>query len=328
MLKIIKLRTMKRVFKIITIFSIVAIGKAYSANDRILSVETETIDVNNEIWNFIKISDTTSGPLYRFYGDSLITELSEGTRQWYSVRKDSVFYLGSETRFHKNHTQEPLPTSAFGNIWLAGMDTTFIVGHYYHTLGLSYHEIYKCSLPTKGKIVIGNECVIPAVAVTETRIFNPCVNCDSISNTNLTTKKIIRTRWFVDGEFLPVAMQTIEKDLLQSKEVYSNTHTFILSSEFENINEKIKNVNIQQLLDNAEIKYDNGIIKIESNFPQNIRLVLYLSNPQGGIFHQKPIENFTDNNTTEFHLPSLPPGQYIVTISAGTPTDRKIIINI
>ena len=105
-------------------------------------------------------------------------------------------------------------------------------------------------------------------------------------------------------------------------------NTFILSSEFENINEKIKNVNIQQLLDNAEIKYDNGIIKIESNFPQNIRLVLYLSNPQGGIFHQKPIENFTDNNTTEFHLPSLPPGQYIVTISAGTPTDRKIIINI
>lgn len=32
MLKIIKFRTMKRVFKIITIFSIVAIGKAHSAN--------------------------------------------------------------------------------------------------------------------------------------------------------------------------------------------------------------------------------------------------------------------------------------------------------
>lgn len=307
----------------------VSIAKIYGAIDRKLSIETETVDVTHNSWKFIRISDTTSGPLYRIYGDSLITEVWNGDRQWYSICRDSVLYLGSETRFHKVQTQKSLATSAFGNMWLAGNNTTDALGHYYHTLGMSQNLNYMCSRPISGEIILNDEYVLPAVAITETRVVTRhIINCDSFPDVELTTKKTVRTRWFIKGDHLPIAMQTSESEIIQDKELYSDTHTFILPLDRNNIDDKIRHIYLQNLLDNAEIKYDNGIIQIADYFPGNTCLYLYLSNLQGGVYHQKPIEVLTSNYITEIHLPFLPSGQYVITISAGTPTDRKIIINI
>ena len=124
-------------------------------------------------------------------------------------------------------------------------------------------------------------------------------------------------------------MQITEKDFIQDKERSSETYAYHLVADDIPISDEIRrNTEIQQALDNADIVYENGIIIISGDFPTNTALTLYLSNIQGSRFHQQPLENRTDGFPTEFHLPDLPPGQYIVTVSAGTPTNRKVIINI
>ncbi len=301
----------------------------YGNTDRWLSMEADPVDTESNKWNFNSISQTESRPFYRLYGDSLIIEIWHGWRQWYAINGDSALYLGEETRFHKAFSKNPLPTSAFGNMWLAGEEPNDARGHYYHTLELGQEGNYKCSLPVKGEMVVENNNVIPAIAVTETREFLSHIGHDSLSTESSVLKEISRTRWFVEGDILPVAMQTTEKEFIMGAEISSETHTYLLDlTEIPVDEDGMRRKEIQQALDNAEITYDNGIIKVNGSFPMNTILRLYLSNVQGGLFYLEPIEVSTEGMSTELRLPPLPSGQYIATISADTPTDRKIIVTI
>ena len=321
---------MKRATQVIVIFLCCSVGKIYGTTDRELTVRSAPVDIKSNIWEFSQESSTSgmTYPFYRQYGDSLITEIWQNNRQWYTIKGDSAMYVGEETRFHKAFYETPIPTSAFGNIWLADDRAADARGRYYHTIELGQEGTYTSSLPVKGKIFFG-ETVIPAVAVTEIRKFTSHIGPDSITICSIGTKEVSRTRWFVDGDRLPVAMQITEKDFIQDKEISSETYAYHLVADDIPISDEIRrNTEIQQALDNADIIHENGSIIISGDFPTNTTLVLYLSNIQGNRFHQQPLEGITEGLTTQIYLPDMPPGQYIVTISAGTPTDRKVIINI
>ena len=124
-------------------------------------------------------------------------------------------------------------------------------------------------------------------------------------------------------------MQTTKKESIRGKEISSKTYTYLLDNTELPINEEtVRGMQIQQALDNADITYENNVIRINGFFPSDTRLKLYISNFQGSLFHLEPIEVMAEGKNTEIRLPSLSSGQYIVTISADTPTGRKIIVNI
>ncbi len=320
---------MKRAVQIIVFLCVISVVNAYGNTDRWLSMEANTVDTENNKWYFTSISQSESSPFYRLYGDSLIAEIWDNVRQWYAIRGDSNLYLGEESGFHKAFSKNLLPTSAFGNIWLAGEELSVEKGHYYHTLELGQEGSYKCSLPVRGVMILEDNCIIPAVAITETREFKSHIGRDSLSAESSVSKDITRTRWFVEGDILPVAMQTTKKESIRGKEISSKTYTYLLDNTELPINEEtVRGMQIQQALDNADITYENNVIRINGFFPSDTRLKLYISNFQGSLFHLEPIEVMAEGKNTEIRLPSLSSGQYIVTISADTPTGRKIIVNI
>lgn len=307
----------------------ISVINIYGNTDRWLSMEADDVRSENNKWTFSSISPSKTSPLYKLYGDSLITEIWRGARQWYAIDEDSIVYIGEETRFHNVFFQRPIPTSAFGNRWHADEVLSKAEGHYYHSLELGLDGNYKSSLPIKGKIIIEENINFPATAVTETKEFTSHIGHSLSAAKSSVSRHISRTRWFIDGDILPVAMQITEKEFLHGKEISSETDTYLVDfSElpiYENFG-KLKK--IQQALDNVDIINENGKIIIKGNFPHNTILKLYMSNLQGNLFHQEPIEVIANVESTVIPIPHIATGQYIVTISAGTPTNRKIIITI
>lgn len=318
----------KRFYIIAITLSAVSIATAYGTVDRRLSMETGIVDVKSNRWDFEGPLETDACPFYRMYGDSLIAEFWNGGRQWYAVRGDSVFYLGEETRYHKTLTQNPIPTAALGNMWLTGRDTTRTDGHYFHTYSLTQDGIYECTPPIKGEMIIGDDQTVPAVAVTESRKYTSYIWADSLHSTALISKEIHRTRWFIGDDPLPVAMQATIKEFSHGKEISSESKTFLIPMDDLLSMEETQIGKLQQALDNAEIIYNNGIIKIMADFPQSVRLQLYLSNIQGSVSYQDVLDVIPHSEDVIFRLPSFPPGAYLITLSAGTPTDKKFLINI
>ena len=56
--------------------------------------------LNNACWDFSRqdLTEENAGTSVRVYGDSLLSEIFSGRRFWYSLRRDSVSFLGEEDR--------------------------------------------------------------------------------------------------------------------------------------------------------------------------------------------------------------------------------------
>ncbi|MDE6791501.1 MAG: hypothetical protein K2J48_00230, partial [Muribaculaceae bacterium] len=152
-----------------SIILLTAILSVYA--DRRLPVRCEPVDTRKTVWTFREsdISGQDEGPLYRMYGDTLLTEIFEGKRQWYAFRGDSCLYTGEESRLMKLAPTEPIPTSAFCHQLLGSVVEEKDSGIYCKTHPLTGHGTYESLLPVKGELRNGDGISLRVKAVTEIR---------------------------------------------------------------------------------------------------------------------------------------------------------------
>ncbi|MCM1076945.1 MAG: hypothetical protein NC411_06260 [Bacteroides sp.] len=323
---------MKIIVQIIAIFWGL-MGSLTYAEDRIFSLETMPVDVRSDMWDFSDTYDSELPLLFRMYViDSLMMEYWKGNRQWYKVKNDMVYYIGEWNRNHRTMLNRPVPTSAFGASLFSGRDSTDMTGHYCGTFEIDLGGTYECSKPIKGSLKLSDDYMLDASAISETRSYFIQSHADSIDSPMSDRKEVTRTRWFLEGDPFPVAIQISEKEYSDSRVISSESHTFVLHEwKIPDIDSRIplsRTSRSQRALDESTIVCHNGIVYITGDFPENLRLTLSVSNIQGTIFSHEPTDIRADGIEREYRLPDLPPGKYILTVSAGTPTDRKVIVTI
>lgn len=313
---------------IAAILIIISISIHGFGKDRHLSLQSPVVDIESKIWDFSQTDESNIHPVYRTYGDSLISEIYNGCRHWYGFRNDSTFYLGEETRFYKTMLDTPVPTAAFANPQLIGADSCTAKGVYYKSFAIGHTGSYESIYPLAGRLFISSGKSINATAITEHRRIVSWLISDTLPEGITKTTEYFRTRWFVDGDPLPIALQYTENMLQNDRVISSASQAFIVSSEEINTDNTDDMTTLQQALDNADIAIADGTVRIKGDFPENTILTLFISNIGGNQFHQNPLTAAPNGIYLECRLPYMPPGQYILTISAGTPSSRKIVITI
>lgn len=296
--------------------------------DRRLPMQSSKVDVEKTVWDFSLSEESVRTPLYRVYGDSLIAEVYAGGRQWYGLHNDSTFYLGEETRFYKTLVNEPIPTSAFNTPLLSGRIDYEAEGLYCKSFALGLDGNYESYYPVKGKLIIGEGHEFVADAVTECRRVVSWITTDTIPALLTKTQEFVRTRWFVAGDHLPIALQISETVLHDGHQISSETVTYCMRHDDIHKSEDDGREAINNAIANAQITVSGGIVRIEGDFPPDVELIMHVSNIAGSQFHQEPIGASFNGSLWEIPLPVLPPGQYILTISAGTPSNRKIPVTL
>lgn len=299
-----------------------------SAADRILMRRAVPVNTEEKVWDFSQNELTDRGVRYRLYGDSLMAEIYGGTKQLYELRGDTVRYIGEESRLMRLSPESPLLTSAFGGKAPQSILNENRTGHYCKTFALGQHGSYESSLPTAGILIAGNGYEIPVTAVTERRRFSEWMVSDSLAEAGETIRECVKTRWFTEGDMLPVAFQITENLIFNGRNIKTESEAFILPVEDLDLSDKLLEHIIQKSLDKAEIRVEDGYISIGGEFPPAVSLTLYISNIQGSSLHQIPVDMSDGDNIRQIEIPPMPSGQYILTVSAGTPVSRKVIFQL
>ena len=288
-----------------------------------LSKRSSAVDPESKVWDFSDGKDADDGPLYRVYGDTLLTEYFDGIRQWYGFRGDTTFYLGEESRLMKVLPQDTVFTAAFGNSSLFGVHAEHGRGMFCRQFPLGTDGIYRTELPVKGSLILSEGDTIEAVAVREMRSYQRWLNSDTLPGMH---RELMRTRWFIDGIRLPVALQITEITSDSTNVINSFTVAYTIDSgtlDLQLTQEQI----IDRALQNAEITVENGRVSIRGSFPEGTVLMLSVSGLMGNGLIQEEL-TADETGVYDMTLPSLATGQYIITVSAGTPVSRKTVLNL
>lgn len=270
---------MRLLFNIIMI--LLSAQVLHSSADRTLSMLSNPVNIEHKIWDFSRIEETKNGPRYRIYGDTLISEIFNDSRQWYSLIKDTTYYIGEESRYHKLISAYPIPTFAFLRAYsISGEYDEASFGEFFKTFPINQHGTYASALPIKGEIILSDELSIYATAVNEIRTSKKRMTLDSLKNDELVEQKTVRTRWFIDNDTLPIALQYSKTTFFKGKKIQSDTRAYIVNFEEENIAPGFE-YKLQQNLDQAVINIKNGIVEINGTFPESTILNLYISDIAG-----------------------------------------------
>lgn len=286
------------------------------------------MDIGKMEWDFTSAVEAEDHPFYRTYGDSLVAEIHGGLRLWYELRSDSAFYMGEETRHYRSFPDIPIPTTSFTSLAMETSDSLRGAGLYCRTLAVDVRGSYESFWPVEGRMILDNDLSVKARAIIEKRASLSEIRSDTIPGLLMVERESTRTRWYLDGDPIPVAMQLTETTRQDDQEVSSESGTYVMD-----MDELMKLVGLradekQRALDEAEITVFRGTVTVRGCFPEGTVLVISVSDLEGMTLHCDPAPDTSDNGFFEFSLPHLPHGRYVLTVSAGTPSDRKLLINL
>lgn len=306
-------------------------GKRRSA-DRVLSVKCGAVEsvrntVEGPVWKFKSVERENITPMYMVYGDTLTAEIYNGTRQWYRHIGDSTYYIGEESRYHKVTTEFPLLTTSFGNRIHGNVAYDFSSGDLFLTYALEHCGTYDACLPQIGTIITPMGTSVRSEAISEIRRFKESVCHDSIENTENIIKEVKKTRWFVKGDHLPVALQIEENYYNEDSRILSNVHTFIVDQDDLKIERSLQ-YDVQVLLDEAAISVKGGRLKIEGKFPAQTEIMLYISTLAGFHMFQNAVITGDPESPVEVALSDLPVGEYMLSLSVEQKYTRKVLIRV
>lgn len=199
--------------------------------ERRLSKRCASVDIEKKEWFFSFVEETESAPFYKVYGDSLVTEMLEGHRQWYGLNKGSATYLGEETKRFKVMLDYPVPTYVFSKSDSESSDKYLPIGHPRKLVLFGMSGIYESYIPETGYIYTTEGEKIVAKAVTERRISSSRLLSDTIPVGIVPSREDITTRWFAEGDMLPIAMQRSSSVLENGRRVSTETVTYIADLE-------------------------------------------------------------------------------------------------
>ena len=163
---------------------------------------------------------------------------------------------------------------------------------------------------------------MPAVAVREIRSYHRWLVSATLPGLS---REVTRTRWFLEGMRLPVVLQITDITSDSTGVLRSYTEAYrIDSNDLEDILTPADR--LQQALRDADITVESGMVTVSGAFPEGTVLMLSISGLMGNGLMQREL-TCDGEGVCRMSLPSLNPGQYILTVSAGTPANRKVIIN-
>ncbi|MDE6753513.1 MAG: hypothetical protein K2J82_02760 [Muribaculaceae bacterium] len=308
--------------KISLILLIYASALIFNINaDRILPVRCLPVDIDRKVWSFIETDTDTDNegihPIYRVYGDTLLTEVLNGKRQWYSFSADSCYYLGEESRLIRMKPSAPIPTSALGHFMLGSLKEERDSGSYCRTYSLEGKGTYESLLPVEGEIRAGDNKTLKAKAVTEIRrMIDDGDGIDDIKDRARTVTENIRTRWFVAGDPLPVALQSTERIFIGDTPSQSVTNTYILDTE-EILERYEMSDSDSDILESITAVFEGNILRIGGTLPPDINLQIVLANIQGIPVMEAVIDVREDWQGSELTVPPLIPGRYVLSVGSG-----------
>lgn len=287
--------------------------------NRVTPVESE-----RGVWMFLDVSEAEFPPVYRMYGDTLLTEYHDGERQWYAFEGDSAFYRGQESRLMKLVPEDRIPTSAFGKYYMSGVYQEVDSGRYCGRYAVGNRGFYRSSAPERVRAVFVENDTVDAVMVTEERVYDRWFIADSLGAGRVVSS---RTRWFIDGFFLPVAL-SMSETLSDSTGVISRSSaSFCMDFDGVEFAPVSRESRIDLALTAAEIRVENGTVTIGGAFPEGTTLRLHVTDIRGNSVWESEVDHGI-GSVYRCDLPSLPAGQYVVTVSAGTPVSRKVIVTV
>lgn len=284
--------------------------------DRQLPVRCLPVDTQKTVWTFIPEDTEEHGnaPLYRMYGDTLLTEVLDGRRQWYSFSADSCFYAGEESRLMKLVPSHPIPTSAFGHFLLGSVTEECDSGIYCKTYPLEENGTYESLLPINGELRNGEGISLRVKAVTEIRrnTWTP----DSIREEEETvTAERRRTRWFCAGDTLPVALQTEERVFVNDSPVRESIGTYIISA--EELTDKSARSDPEDVLEGLHAVLEGDHLLLDGEVPAGTVLQVSLSDIQGIPVMETSLTAEDGWTGTALSVPPLRTGRYVLSIGAS-----------
>lgn len=291
--------------------------------DTRLKCSVTPVESQRGIWDFSEQTLVDDGPVYRSYGDSLVAEYYDGVRQWYAFEGDSTFFLGSESRLMKILPNAPIPTSAFGNTILSGAYAESDTGRYCRYYRIGNKGAYRSYMPENVKITLAENDTINAMAVTETREYYQWFITDSVAPLHVTDTRI---RWFVAENPLPVALSIAEARGDSTNIISYHSVTYCIEGD-EIRKLKFSGDAVDKVLANSTITFHDGTLTIHGDFSADLQLSLFVTDIRGNLAYETTFIT-TGDNTVHEQLPPLPPGQYVATVSAGTPVNCKAIITV
>lgn len=306
-----------------------AVNCALADTERRLPLKSNEVDVSADIWDFSKTAEAAESPFYKMYGDSLITEILNGIRWWYGVTRDSAYYIGEESRFYKLTPSCAFPTSAFGNMAIPECHNEETSGMYCRTFKIDGHEEYESYPPKRGAMILPTGVEILAVAATECHRTTQAMAQDSLQTAAVEEQQeYIKTRWFSGADRVPIALQCAARTLSNGKEVYSHVSTYVIAGDEPDVPLYKFDGSVQESLERADITVDGNRIRISGAFPDKTVLVLAVSNLTGNCHCRESVPISEGVDDTEVEIPAMPPGEYMLTVSAGTPVSRKVFFRI
>ncbi|MDE6009538.1 MAG: hypothetical protein K2G90_10075 [Muribaculaceae bacterium] len=295
-----------------------------SKADRILPVCCLPVDTRKTVWTFREsgTSEQNEGPLYRMYGDTLLTEIFGGKRQWYAFRGDSCLYMGEESRLMKLAPAEPIPTSAFCHQLLGSVVEEKDSGIYCKTYPLTRHGTYESELPVKGELRNGDGISLRVKAVTEIRRVTEAPDSATGAEETVVFERR-RTRWFCAGDTLPIAMQSEERVFVNDTPVRELTSTFIMSA--EDFADTAAGNDPEDVLQKVRAVLDGDRLLLKGDLPEDMTLSVVLSDIQGMPVMETSLTTGSEWRGAPLTVPPLRPGRYILSIGTGGAV-RKIFL--
>ncbi len=290
--------------------------------DRLLSVRCLPVETSDGPWilRAVEDSDDADCPLYRVYGDTLLTEVFMEWRQWYSTRNDSCHYLGGESRRKRLTPTAPIPTSAFGKRSLGSVVEENDSGEYCRTYTLGSHGTYESTLPVEGELTFPGGVTLRAKAVTETRRMGNEETPDEEM-----TRESRRTRWFVGNDPLPVVLQVEERVIHPGGVVNLTSIAYTIDSGDSVFTEEKVEPSAEEILGNLEASLIGNVLRLWGDVPPSTQFEVSLADIRGMGVAVTLVETGTDGEVRELRLPALTEGRYVLTVRLRE-AERKMLL--
>lgn len=160
---------------------------------------------------------------------------------------------------------------------------------------------------------------------------------DSITNVEQKPfmRKFTRYRWFTHGK-VPVAVQTVIENIEQGTsdtepETVATAYVMDFSPFSEDLcpeavkSDSPENDLIVQALANATITYYGGIINVELGYAVDLDLTVVLMSDGGLPYLQRTVPS-AESGVMTIPCSSVPPGRYVLSLSAASLTEKHFIV--
>lgn len=184
--------------------------------ERILPTELTPIAndvIEQSVWVFPSAENPEYGSLPKIilHSDSLLVEDDGMRREWFCIRKDTMFYAGWECINEIAAPRKPIAAFSLPNITGNGESVIYLAfGRSAHSYSLEEHGRLETKTGRRGTLIIEPNDTLRGVTVTQETIYADVRPGWITDEEDVPSVTRMCYRWYADGDTLPLAIQTSE----------------------------------------------------------------------------------------------------------------------